>query len=279
MNIKAPGFDLALTMTCGQHFCYEQLAPSEFIVIDGPRTFWVRQSGDTLSFEGITGRGLRRYFDLNHDWSGLGFGKRPFAGALKEFSGVRLVRQDARQAIFSFILSSNNNTVRIKRMLDSLRERHGKEIVVKGRTVKAFPDRIGDLVGLKYGYRESFVKKTHDVLDDRFLERLKKQEYVTARELLQTLPGVGPKVADCILCYSELARTEAFPADVWVKRALKEHFPYFRRRPLTDKHVRAFSTRFKHPAYAQQLLFLGARADLSKEKKKKEKSTSGRSRT
>ncbi len=272
-SLAAPDFDLGLTVKAGMLFAYDEICPNEFIICDGEKTFYVKQEGSTLFFEGIAERGLRGFFDLDTDIDGLHARlktEKPLAPVLREYKGLRLVRQDPRQAILTFIMSSNNNQRRIKRMMDAFRERHGERTVVGGHAAFALPPRgavthPGHLDGLKYGYRAEYLVETERRLNTGFLNKLERMDDDGARELLLTLPGVGPKVADCILAYSTLARGEAFPADVWVKRALKRWYASsFRKKPLTDKHIREFAKkRFgDDAAYAQHYLFLAAQEKL-----------------
>ncbi len=277
-TLSVRDFDLGLTVKAGMLFAYDEPAPREFVICDGERTFYVRQEGSMLSYDGITEYGLKRFFDLEKDIRALHARlktEKALAPVLPKYKGLRLVRQDPRQAILTFIMSSNNNQTRIKRMMDAFRERHGERIVVGGHATSALPSRgavttLDHLDGLKYGYRAEYLVEAERRLSKGFLNKLERADYDGARELLLTLPGVGPKVADCILAYSELAKGESFPADVWVKRALKRWYaPSFKKRPLTDKHVRAFARRRfgEDAAYGQHYLFLAAQELLSRTSK------------
>jgi len=76
----------------------------------------------------------------------------------------------------------------------------------------------------------------------------------SARERLLQLPGVGPKIADCVLLFSG-AHPAAFPLDVWIRRALTRF--YFPHRRVSDKRLRGFAASHFGPCagYAQQYLF------------------------
>jgi len=268
-SLIVPDFDLALTIRSGQMFCYEALGEQEFVVVDTGRAFWVKQEGERLYFDGISKRKLVRYFDLDYRLDR--FFKRlkkhhALRPLLERYRGLRLVRQEPRQAILTFILSSNNNQKRIKRMVDALRGRHGQELVIRGTSAKTFPTRKSfacddDLAGLALGYRCVFIVGADRRLTRGFLKKLNKLDYESQKQILQTLPGVGPKVADCAIAYSTLRDGSAFPADVWVRRALAAWFAdEFRGKPFTDKNIAGFAQRaFGGDAtYAQQYLFLAA---------------------
>ena len=55
------------------------------------------------------------------------------------------------------------------------------------------------------------------------LEKMKQNPNTQeVRDELLKLSGVGPKVADCILLFSDLKRFEVFPIDVWVRRVMND---------------------------------------------------------
>lgn len=252
-SLAVTDFDLAATVKSGHLFHYDDFGGGVFRIENGERTFIVSQeSGRSgqVRFAGIDEEGVKAFFDLDLDVDGLHarLGKekalRPF---LEKYGGIRLVRQDARQAITAFILSANNNQKRIKKMVDAHRRAADRTAAEYGR--------------LGFGYRAPFLAETERLLTPAFLQRLREAGHDEARELLIALPGVGPKVADCVLAYSELASGEAFPADVWVKRALTTWYPSaFKGKAFTDKNIQAWARkRFgTDAAYAQHYLFLAA---------------------
>jgi len=71
---------------------------------------------------------------------------------------------------------------------------------------------------------------------------------------LMRLPGVGRKIADCVLLFA-YGFQEAFPVDVWVMKALRQL--YFPRRRVNRKRIEKFTTTYFGPnaGYAQQYLF------------------------
>ena len=84
---------------------------------------------------------------------------------------------------------------------------------------------VSDLRKLGLGFRDVRVYETTKIINAKKvdLEKLHKEENTQhVREILLTLPGVGPKVADCILLFSTLKRLEVFPIDVWVRRVINE---------------------------------------------------------
>jgi N-glycosylase/DNA lyase len=307
-SLVVKDFDLALSVKSGQLFAYDELGPHEFSIANGGKAFWVKQElknrnrrNSELLFDGIGKNDLLAFFDLNHDIGGLHRRlavHKTLLPFLERYRGLRLIRQDPRQAALTFVLSSNNNQKRIKKMLDGLRQRFGQELVVpiddsrikhkkniRNRTIprKSFPSRgritcTADLDGLNFGYRCSYLVQTDWMLTPQFLKKVSSLQYPDARAFLQTLPGVGPKVADCILTYSTLRDGRAFPVDVWVKRALKAWYGKdFKRKHFTDKNIQEFARKTfgDDAAYAQQYLFLAAQ-ELLRSQFRTSKSTQSR---
>ena len=146
--------------------------------------------------------------------------------------GIRLLNQDLWETIISFIISANNNIPRIKGIIDRISKTYGEKIVWEGKEYYTFrtPKQLSkatieDLRKLGLGFRDVRVYETTKIINAKKvdLEKLHKEENTQhVREILLTLPGVGPKVADCILLFSTLKRLEVFPIDVWVRRVINE---------------------------------------------------------
>jgi len=101
------------------------------------------------------------------------------------------------------------------------------------------------------------------------LESLKSMTYLDAKRMLLDLPGVGHKVADCVLLFS-LEKLEAFPIDVWMKRAITSfyatHFESSFIKRITSKGspktkeyetIGSFGREYfgRYAGYAQEYLF------------------------
>jgi N-glycosylase/DNA lyase len=179
------------------------------------------------------------------------------------FPGLRLLRQDPWECLASFILSAHCHIPRIQRNVEALAKEAGTPIQAWGRTVYSFPSRehvaaLGEahLRGLGLGFRAKNLAATARLLVDRVvdLESLRSKPYEEARESLLSLPGVGPKIADCVLAFS-LDHTQAFPVDRWVLRGLQRLY-LGEGRIAEEKAAKWARDRFGvHAAYAQQLLF------------------------
>jgi N-glycosylase/DNA lyase len=200
------------------------------------------------------------------------------ARILPHTSGIGLLAQDPWEMIISFIISQNNNIPKITRSIASLARTLGDPLDGHTRTgsqqdpVSSYafpsPERLAAarpqvLRACLLGYRAPYVRAASRLvssgqLDLAALQRMPEDD---ARETLRRIPGVGEKVADCILLFG-LRRMTAFPVDVWVRRAVERL--YFRNRPRTAREIQQFArARFGALAgYAQQHLFVYARDHL-----------------
>jgi N-glycosylase/DNA lyase len=205
----------------------------------------------------------------------------PMRAAIAACRGLRLLRQDPWECLASFILSSTKQIVQIRQIVSLLCERFGEPICsveplarpdsARGRTLRfAFPtpQRIAsaseaDLRACKMGFRApNLLAAAHQISDGRFdLGKIRKLNYLEARQELMKLRGVGGKIADCVLLFG-YGFDSAFPVDVWIERALQRL--YFPRRRASEKRLRHFAaTHFgPHAGYAQQYLFHYIRTKL-----------------
>lgn len=264
--MKTTNFNLTKTITSGHIFAYDVLDDNAFIVLH-KKPFYIRQTGNVLEYEGINKKELEMFFDLRRDLSFVN--EYP---DLESHKDIRLVRQDTRQAILTFIMSANNNQKRIKKMMDAFRVSFGEKQVIARKEVFTLPEQgtysIEDLQKIGFGYRAKSVFLTDDLLTPEFIEKLQAAPYEKQRAMLMALPGVGPKVADCILAYSELSSPYAFPVDVWVGRAVKRRYARnFSQKTLSYKNIQEFSrTKFGEDAsYLQHYFFLEEQARAKRE--------------
>jgi len=147
-------------------------------------------------------------------------------------SGIRILRQDKWEALCSFIISQNNHIPRIKKIVESLCSLFGKPIEVDGRLYYSFPTaetlcklNESDLAPLRCGYRADYILSAARAVADGSLDldAISQSSIPDARKELLKIRGVGNKVADCVLLFG-LGLLDSFPVDVWMKRALSEHF-------------------------------------------------------
>jgi N-glycosylase/DNA lyase len=264
-------YDLAKTLNCGQAFRWRPVRGGWEGVVEGR---WVRlvQAGDTLEVEAVQpGEDwdwLRRYLQLEIDFPAIvaTFPRDiPMQLAEQACRGLRLLRQDPWECLASFILSSTKQIVQIQQIVETLCARFGEAVPVPQDHALAysFPTaerlaacREEDLRACKMGFRAPYLRETAGIVarGESDLAGIGRLPLEQAREELITLPGVGRKIADCVLLFAYGFPT-AFPVDVWILKALRGL--YFPRRRPTPKQMHEFVSSYFGPwsGYAQQYLF------------------------
>lgn len=239
-EIEIPGvsdFVPELIFECGQCFRWEA-RPDAYVGVAHGRAARVRVAGESIFISG----GIREfekvwrgYFDLDRDYAAIrkavsidGY----MASAVSYGAGIRILRQDKWEALCSFIISQCNNIGRIKGIISKLCRLFGDEIEFEGEAMYTFPtaDRIAGLnaeklAPLRCGYRDEYIlsaaRRVASGISD--LDEIAALPQDEMRKALQQFPGVGPKVANCVMLFG-MGCLDAFPVDVWIKRTLKEHY-------------------------------------------------------
>lgn len=229
--------DLAQTLDCGQSFRWTENPDHSFSGVAFGRSVTVRLENNVLCIEGA-GEGDRAlwsdYFDLSLNYGAVREQLSALHPVLKEASGyaagIRILRQEPYEALCTFIISQNNNIKRIKGIVQRLCENFGERLADGSF---AFPSAqrmaalsVEDLAPLRAGFRAKYLidaarKVSGGEVD---LNRCFTLPYEEARAELMKIKGVGQKVADCTLLFG-MHRIEAFPLDVWMKRAMAVCFP------------------------------------------------------
>lgn len=171
--------------------------------------------------------------------------------------GIRILRQDKWEALCSFIISQCNNIPRIKGIVEKLCSLYGEPVEAPWGEARAFPtaERVADLseealAPLRSGYRAPYILAAARAVagGDIDLDATALLPCGEARAELKKLNGVGDKVANCVVLFG-LHQLDAFPVDVWIKRALAANMP------------KGFdpSSLGKYAGLAQQYMFFHAR--------------------
>jgi len=269
MIIGNEKFDLRLNLIeSAQCFRWTERDGKFGSVMNG-KCVWLWESDAGIEAEGDVDRQmLRHYLDLDRDYGkiALEYSHIPVARqAIEMFPGMRIMNQPPWEALITFILSANNNVSRIRALADALCRYFDDSDASRQQGIYAFPTpemlvSCGEdtLRGLKMGYRAPYLIETAKrVLDGFPLDVLRDMPYDEAHRALVTLPGVGDKVADCVLLFG-CGHTSAFPVDVWVERLLKSWFGVEakdRKKMLSQ----ARSLLGEHAGLLQQFLFHAAR--------------------
>lgn len=271
ITFRVSDYDLGSTLNSGQAFRWLQDGNGWQGVIGKHWVFLLQTAG------GVAARTARpvtdwswlsRYLqtEANLDTVLSSFPKDPpMQMAVRQCRGLRLLRQDTWECLISFICSSNKQIVQIRQILAALCERYGQPVPVPPGHSPAFafpgPERLAEcteaeLRECRMGFRAPHVRNAAlQVASGKLrLDLLAKLPLPAARETLVQLPGVGLKIADCVLLFSGTHPT-AFPIDVWIRRALTRL--YFPRRQPADRELREFAAKHFGPfaGYAQQYLF------------------------
>jgi N-glycosylase/DNA lyase len=225
---------LDVTLCCGQVFRWDKRGDWWYGVV-GDRVFKIRQQNTELEFANADKKFVEHYFGLDDDLQEIRdrIGKdETIKTALREFWGLRIIRQDAWECLISYICATYKSIAAIKHMLLKLSKKFGEKMTLDGYHFYTFPtpEKLAkttesDLMVCGLGYRAKYVLATSKkIYENGFdLEGLRKMPYQQAKTELFSLSGVGPKVADCILLFS-LEKLCAFPVDVWIKRAMLKHY-------------------------------------------------------
>ncbi len=204
---------------------------------------------------------------LGHDQDLEGFRTRfaddPCLGpALRGYSGLRVLRQDPWECLFSFITSSTSNIPRIKLNVGSAAEKLGFSIGPEPRDVM-FPEpeivaEAGEqfLRDLGFGFRAKYLAPAAEAIASGRLKLcdLREASYKDAREELIALHGVGEKVADCVLAFS-LDKPESFIVDRHILRALHKWYDLPEKANLSFAADWARDFFGEHAALANQYMF------------------------
>lgn len=280
-NIK--DFNPQHIFECGQAFRWVREEDGSYTTVAFNRVLNVKKQGDDIHLSPTNLEEFHsiwyNYFDLDRDYSQIKeeLSKDPILKEATEFgAGIRILNQEPFEMIISFILSANNQIPRIKKGIECIANNYGQEIKMKkndtgepslcaysfpkpDQLAKARPEDLREIC--KVGFRDKRIVETSNIVarGEIDIDSIFQKTRDEGKELLMTLPGVGPKVSDCILLFA-FNKDEAFPVDVWVKRVM-EHF-YLKE----DTNVKKIGYHGKRlfgdlAGFAQQYLFYYAREE------------------
>jgi len=245
--------NIPATLDSGQIFRYWK-EDDAYRIVHGKHSFLVRADN---SFSGISKENFSSFFRLDDNYKSILSAlqqDKTVGAAIAAYPDLRLLRQDTWECLVSFLCSSATNIPRIKRDLNNIAQAFGSE----KEGVHLFPE-IGEINNVEKlrkcgtGFRATYIHAVNNIVTTSFLHKLKKLRYEDAHAALMELPGVGPKIADCVLLFS-CDHLSAFPIDTWMQKVLVEHYG---KRKKTYEHLSAFARgRFgEHAGYAQQFLY------------------------
>lgn len=268
---------------CGQAFRWKEEDDGSYTTVAFSRVINVSQNKDKIYIKNTSPEDFENiwisYFDLYKDYDEVKSSipaNNDMENAIKFGYGIRILKQEIFETIISFIISANNRIPMIKKSINIISEQYGKELgLYNDVNYFSFPEKEilaevdpQDLREIaRVGFRnERIVESSKMLLRDDFSEdKLIQMPTEELRLKLMELPGVGPKVADCILLFA-FGRTEVFPVDVWIKRVMEDL--YIKETVSKNKISTYAKNIFGNSAgYAQQYLFYyGRENDIGKVK-------------
>jgi N-glycosylase/DNA lyase len=273
----ANNYNLSATLASGQAFRWYANAEGAWEGVIGREFVTLRQQPNGIEAHSSNANpnwsAIQHYLQTNIDIDAITAtfpNDPPMQAATAACPGLRLLRQDPWECLASFILSSTKQIVQIQQIVGALCECYGDEISVPSASPLennslrfAFPSAAklaslteSQLRSCKMGFRAPYLLKTARIISSGGLdlESLRKKETPEARETLCALPGVGEKIANCVLLFA-YGFQDAFPIDVWVQKAIRQL--YFPKRKPSAKRLKHFvQTHFgPNAGYAQQYLF------------------------
>lgn len=276
-------FDIQDTLCCGQIFRFTE-AGEGYLVFSADKCAYCYEEGENSVIEcsACDKEYFYDFFDLKRDYSSVVFaaensGIPVLSTAAKLGKGIRILNQNAEEALFSFIVSQNNNIPRIKGIIEKLCSGAGEERVFYGETFakegikyRAFPsakelaahsESFFSSIGL--GYRSGYIKGLADKIAAGYsVQNLSFLPTDELRKELISIKGVGPKVADCAVLFG-FHRADSFPADTWIEKVYKEDFggKLNDRKKISEYFVNLFG---ENSGYFQQYLFYYKRSTEAK---------------
>jgi N-glycosylase/DNA lyase len=259
-------FDLEKTLHSGQVFHWQKIAAGYIGAIDHT-PIYLEQSGANLRFAKSQRDRVIEYLALDHQMDSIE-ATFPRDSALREaakFSrGLRIVRQPPWECLATFLTSALKQVSQIRAISLAIRQSFGRSLRLGEHMLFSYPRpeilanvNLEALASCKLGFRTKNVLAAARMIGggEINLEAIGRLPTAAAREELCRIPGVGPKIANCVLLFA-YGRLEVVPVDVWIERALRAN--YFAGTPaVSTNEMRAFSSQYFGPfgGYAQQYLF------------------------
>jgi len=261
--------DVDNSINSGQVFLWEKQG-SDWYGIDGQDVLKINKNGVIKSIRNLKTDFFRKNDNMQEIIKSISKDKT-VKKAVKEYEGLRLFRQDPFQCLISFIISSNSNIQKIKNSLEKITKKFGKKVKIQNKEFFLFPEpekmakaTIDEIKSCGVGYRAPFIKEAARmvILKKIDFEYLKKCDYHEAKKNICLVPGIGNKVADCIMLFS-LNKLESFPLDTWMIKILEKYYSKefkIETKTITQKqyellHEKIVNYFGPYCGYAQQYLF------------------------
>ena len=266
---KKFSIDIDNSINSGQVFLWERHGTSWY-GIDGQDILKINQNGAIKSILNSKTNFFRKNDNIQEIIKSISKDKT-VKKAVKKYEGLRIFKQEPFQCMISFIISSNSNIQKIKNSLEKITKKFGKKITIENKDFFLFPEpekiakaSIDEIKACGVGYRAPFIKEAAKMVVSKKInfEYLEKCDYQEAKKNICLVPGIGNKVADCIMLFS-LNKLEAFPLDTWIIKILEKYYSNefkIETKTITIKqydmlHEKIVNYFGPYCGYAQQFLF------------------------
>lgn len=279
-------FNIKQVVECGQCFRWEKVKELDYIGVAFGKVIEVFQEDDTVTILNTNEEDFKNiwfdYFDLDRDYSIVKeklSDDEILSKSVEYGYGIRILNQDYFELLISFIISARNSIPSIMKTIKKISEKWGNPIEYKGNMYYTFPTpeelkdaSLEEIQETGASFRSKYIIDTianvnkainnpeeYKEFDLDYIASLDADE---CHKALQNFKGVGAKVADCIMLFS-MAKTSAFPVDVWVKRAMM-YFYNAEEGSLNKIRIFARNKFGSLAGFAQQYLFYYARENKIK---------------
>lgn len=261
-------FSPKATLECGQLFRFKPYGEG-YMVFSRDKACYIFTRGENTVIKSTDNDYFYNYFDLGRDYSliynkAVSYGIPALTRAAFFGKGIRILKQDGEEAIYSFIVSQNNHIPRIKAIIERVCSALGEEREFMGEKYFAFPSTSAlakkDAVFYKAagaGYRDEFLSATAKKIEKEGISGFYNLSTADLKKALLDFKGVGPKVADCAALFG-FGRTDSFPVDTWMEKVYKDDFlgKETDRKKITAYFENLFGD---YSGYMQQYLFYAKR--------------------
>ena len=260
-------FNVLDTLECGQVFRFKPYKLGFLVYsLDKCAYCYNLDNKAVIECDDLDADYFYNYFDLSKDYSIIYRSAQEYSVEILRVSamlgkGIRILNQDPKETVISFLISQNNNIPRIKSLIEKLCLKLGEKKEFLGEVYYAFPTieklksvNVDFYRSLGLGYRSTYLLNAVSFLEKHpDLQSLKSLDTACLKSVLLSVNGIGPKVADCVTLFG-FKKTDSFPVDTWIEKIYLENFKGTLK--SRQKMSEYFTTKFgENSGYFQQYLF------------------------
>ena len=268
LEFKVNDFSLKDIFECGQCFRYKVINPNEYLIqtnnivarlIQENNVLYVFSTNEDESF-------WVEYLDLNRDYFLI---KQKLCNdsnlqkAIEYGNGIRILRQDFKEMLISYIMSQNKQIPQIQQCVELFCQKYGERITFENNLFFSFPQSFHNITieGLrecKVGFRDKYLMDAIEKFNQGYFDDIEKMSEEEQEKRLLNVKGIGAKVMNCIMLFG-LHKTNRFPIDVWIKKKMQKL--YFGNMEVKNEEIEEEANKLfgEYKGYAQQYLFYAGR--------------------